>query len=167
MHPTFDSKFVHFITEFNETKDYFECHELLEDYWKEVSPRQKVHPLAALILLSTSMYHWRRGNFQGASKTMKSSIKRMKETIQSPFFETLNTEQLLKDATQAYQSIQLHKPFTAFQIGIQNDSLLTLTKEVTLSKDRDQHFLMHKHMLRERSEILEEREKKKKRRDDL
>ncbi|MER2262179.1 MAG: DUF309 domain-containing protein [Psychrobacillus sp.] len=166
MHPTFDTKFVHFITEFNETKDYFECHELLEDYWKEVAPRQKVHPLAALILLSTSMYHWRRGNFQGAYKTMKSSIKRMEETIHSPFFETLNTEQLLKDASRAYQSIQLHKPFSAFQIVIQNDSLLILTQEVTLSKEIDQHFLIHKHMLRDRSEILEEREKMKKRRDD-
>ena len=166
MHPTFDSKFVHFIKEFNETKDYFECHELLEDYWKEVAPRQKVHPLAALILLSTSMYHWRRGNYLGASRTMNSSITRMKETIHSPFFETLNIDKLLEDTANAYQSIQDHKPFSAFQIVVQHESLLNLIQELTVEQEENQHFLIHKHMLRDRTEILEEREKQKKRRDD-
>lgn len=165
MHPTFHPNFVQFLKEFNDINDYFECHELLEDYWKEVAPRQKVHSLAALILLSTSMYHWRRGNFSGALKTMGGSIKRMKETSHSSFFETINFHRLYQDATNAYNSIQKQEPFLGFQIDIQNKELLSRVEEIPFVKEEDRNFLIHKHMLRDRSEILEEREKQKKRRE--
>lgn len=167
LHPTFHPNFVQFLKEFNETFDFFECHELLEDYWKEVSPKKKDHPLTALILLSTSMYHWRRSNINGAIKTMNGSIKRLQETFPSTYYETINFPKLLQDATHSISLMLEKKTFNHFTIDIIDDHLLLLVNELVIPSSEDLHFLTHKHMLRDRSEILIEREKQKKRRDDL
>ena len=62
MHPYHHPLFVNFIVYFNSNQDYFECHEVLEEYWKSIPDSDKDHPLTAYILLATGMYHWRRGN---------------------------------------------------------------------------------------------------------
>ena len=67
MHPYHHPLFVNFIVYFNENQDYFECHEVLEEYWKSLPDGGKEHPLTAYILLATGMYHWRRGNTTGQS----------------------------------------------------------------------------------------------------
>lgn len=167
LHPTFHTSFVSFLKHFNETFDYFECHELLEDYWKEVSPRHKKHALTALILLATSMYHWRRGNFSGAIKTMKTSLKRMDETKNSPFFENINYQKLTENMNLALELMTSSQDFQTFYIEVTNPSLQTLVNNLDLEMNDDLHFLIHKHMLRDRSEILEERDREKKKRDDL
>lgn len=166
LHPTFHPNFVQFLKEFNETTDYFECHEVLEDYWKEVAPRQKDHPLTALILISTSMYHWRRGNITGAIKTMSTSIKRLIQTSDSSFFETIDYEQILQATTISLALMQKASAFQAFSIQIKDSKLLTLVNKRKIENREALDYLIHKHMLRDRSEILEEREKSKKRRDD-
>ncbi|TQR21068.1 DUF309 domain-containing protein [Psychrobacillus vulpis] len=166
MHPTFHPNFVQFLKEFNETYDYFECHEVLEEYWKEVAPRRKVHPLTALILVSTGMYHWRRGNFIGAIKTTSTSIDRLIESSNSPFFETINYEKLLEDVTTSLKLMKNASTFQPFTIQITDKNLLTLVNNLKIDNCTDLHFLIHKHMLRDRSEILKEREKSKKRRDE-
>ena len=51
LHPTFHPTFVQFLTHFNDTHDYFECHEVLEDYWKEIAPNDKT-----IHLLHSSYY---------------------------------------------------------------------------------------------------------------
>ena len=167
LHPTFHPNFVQFIKEFNGTKDYFECHELLEDYWKEVSPTSKNHPLTAFILLSTSMYHWRRGNITGAIKTMNGSIKRFEETSLSNYYETIHYDKLMQDATHAISLMTERKAFQQFHIELLNEQLQRLVDALGITSGEDLHFLTHKHMLRDRSEILIERERQKKRRDDL
>ncbi|MFJ7826204.1 DUF309 domain-containing protein [Psychrobacillus sp. NPDC096623] len=167
MHPTFHTSFVAFLKHFNETFDYFECHEVLEDYWKEVSPRDKKHTLTALILLATSMYHWRRGNLTGATKTMKTSIKRMELTKDSPFFDNLNYQRLIENMIHALQLMTSSQKFHGFTIEITNRALQSQVNELQLETNESLHFLIHKHMLRDRSEILEERKREKKKRDDL
>lgn len=134
LHPTFHPSFVQFLKEFNDVYDYFECHELLEDYWKEVAPRQKKHPLAALILLSTSMYHWRRGNIVGAIKTMNGSIKRLEETYQSTFYESINFTKLMQDVTHSINLMAQKQAFRKFTIEITNDHLLFFSKRTGNSK---------------------------------
>lgn len=167
LHPTFHPNFVQFLKEFNDTHDYFECHELLEDYWKEVSPSSKNHPLTALILLSTAMYHWRRGNMTGAIKTMNGSIQRLKDTLPSSYYETINYDKLMQDATRSINLMKEKNTFQQFTIELINEQLQLLVGAVKCDSSTDLHFLTHKHMLRDRSEILKERETQKKRRADL
>ncbi|SES34149.1 DUF309 domain-containing protein [Psychrobacillus sp. OK032] len=161
MHPTFHPNFVQFIKEFNGTNDYFECHELLEDYWKEVAPKSKHHPLTAFILLSTSMYHWRRGNITGAIKTMNGSMKRFSATSPSNYYETINYDKLMQDATHSISLMKERKAFQQFNIELMNEQLQRLVDALGITFSEDLHFLTHKHMLRDRSEILIERERQK------
>lgn len=161
LHPTYHPSFVQFLKEFNDTHDYFECHEILEDYWKEVAPKQKMHPLAAFILLSTSMYHWRRGNIVGAIKTMNGSMKRLKETYESIYYEHINLEKLLQDMAHSISLMVENHTFKQFTIEIKDNHLRFLVKKLEIATTEDLHFLTHKHMLRDRSEILVERERQK------
>ena len=156
-----------FLKHFNETNDYFECHEFLEDYWKEVSPRHKNHALTSLILLATSMYHWRRGNLTGSLKTMRTSLKRMELTKDSPYFENLNYQCLIENMNHSLHLMTNHQKFQGFTIEITNPALQSKVRELHLETNESLEFLIHKHMLRDRSEILEEREREKKKRNDL
>lgn len=167
LHPTFHPSFVHFLKEFNDTHDYFECHEILEDYWKEVAPKQKIHPLAAFILLSTSMYHWRRGNIAGAIKTMNTSMKRLKETYESIYYEPINLSKLLQDMAYSITLMMENQTFKQFTIEITDNHLLFLVNKKEIATTDDLHFLTHKHMLRDRSEIHIERERQKEMRKQL
>ena len=103
MHPLFHPLFTQFVTYFNEHEDYFECHEVLEEYWKEIAPKDKTHPLTALILLATGMYHWRRDNLSGAERSLSKSIDRIQVNEESAFFEGIHIQQVVKNIQHALE----------------------------------------------------------------
>jgi uncharacterized protein len=164
MHPLFHPLFMQFVTYFNEHEDYFECHEVLEEYWKEIAPKDKTHPLTALILLATGMYHWRRDNLSGAERSLSKSIDRIQVNEESAFFEGIHIHHVVKNIQHALEFVQQKKSFEPFQIQIvsQNlkDAIDTQPALIPLIGDH----LIHKHMLRDRSEILKAREEKRRNR---
>ena len=164
MHPLFHPLFTQFITYFNEHEDYFECHEVLEEYWKEIAPKDKTHSLTAWILLATGMYHWRRGNFSGAKRSLTRSFDRIQMNEDSVFFEEINLQHVNKQIQHAIELVHLEKTFEAFKIQIISPALQDAIDNqpalVPLIGDQ----LIHKHMLRDRSEILKAREEKRRNR---
>lgn len=68
----FAQQYLDFLFEFHMTRDYFECHEIMEAYWKKqpTFPEKKTAEVA-LLQLSVSLYHWRRGNYEGALQEIK------------------------------------------------------------------------------------------------
>ncbi|MBB4823810.1 putative metal-dependent hydrolase [Sporosarcina luteola] len=167
MHPYHHPLFNHFIVYFNRNQDYFECHEVLEEYWKSIPGAGKRHPLTAFILLATGLYHWRRKNLNGAIRTLVKAEKQFSE-FQPLYRQEIDYEQLVRDLKTAIQSVESNKPFSPFQIGFQSDSLFA-----SVQKAADQLELLppgsdaiiHKHMLRDRTDILRSRQKKKRSRD--
>ncbi len=158
--------FVNFIVYFNENQDFFECHEVLEEYWKEFTDRTKQHPLVGYILLSTAMYHWRRGNTIGAGRSLKKAISRLEKVSKEhpSFSEGINIENLVKNSKLASHQIDNERPFSTFAIEITSPKLHSLIKEIKPSMDLlpyGSDEVIHKHMLRDRSDILREREKRK------
>ena len=154
MHPLY----VDFCNYFNGTQDYFECHEVLEEYWKEIAPGDKEHVLVGLIQLATGMYHWRRNNFSGATKSLTKSFHNIERNEQSIFLKPLNLSLLKKQLLQSISQVEQHKPFHSFKIDIDNSELKKLVDKRILEQPKaDEHFLLHKHMLRDRTEILEAR----------
>ncbi|MFS0781145.1 DUF309 domain-containing protein [Bacillus sp. 1P06AnD] len=70
--------YVLFLIEFHAKRDYFECHELLEDYWKEQEPGGKRESIwVVLIQLAVASYHFRRGNLLGASKMLDKAFSNL------------------------------------------------------------------------------------------
>ena len=50
-------------------EDFYECHEIYEEYWKETcSPLTFEHPFVVLVQVAVIMAHLKRGNFIGAKK---------------------------------------------------------------------------------------------------
>ena len=167
MHPYYHPLFVEFLVYFNGNQDYFEGHEVLEEYWKSIPSFSKSHPLTAYILLSTGMYHWRRGNFNGAFRTVTKSLHRFNSLSvgYQEYTEEINFKKLLEDIQLAHSNIQSRQPFEAFQIEVSSPHLQSL---VHLAKTNMPLLLVgsddviHKHMLRDRSDILKIRNEKKK-----
>jgi len=76
--------YIYYLIEFHATRDLFECHELLEEYWKENPSDPRAKLWVALIQLAVGAYHERRGNRKGASKMYAESLKKLnKEHVQS------------------------------------------------------------------------------------
>ncbi|WP_017380395.1 DUF309 domain-containing protein [Paenisporosarcina sp. TG-14] len=164
MHPLFHPLFTQFITYFNEHEDYFECHEVLEEYWKEIAPSDKTHPLTALILLATGMYHWRRDNFIGAQKSLKKASERIQANASNNFYDGIHLTQVVDYLHESMELVQQKKSFRAFKILIISPELIeVINKQPSLAPLVGDN-LIHKHMLRDRSEVLKAREEKRRNR---
>lgn len=162
MHPLFHSLFIKYCTYFNGNQDFFECHEVLEEYWKEINGK-KNHPLVGFIQIASSLYHWRRGNFKGAYKLMKNALQIIEQNQMSIFFEYIDFPMLISDCQNALTSLEQKLPFRSFKIHITNETLSQLVqKEIETLPSIDKHFLLHKHMLTNREDILQLREEKRK-----
>lgn len=164
MHPLFHPLFVQFIIYFNDHQDYFECHEVLEEYWKEIAPKDKTHPLTASILLSTGMYHWRRGNSSGARRSMTKAYERYLANNKSVFIEGINFSELLQNIKTSIDSIDKKQSFQSFKIQIDSPDLLRAIEQHPTVTALTGDQLIHKHMLRDRTEILNAREEKRRNR---
>lgn len=158
MHPLFHPLFLQFIIYFNDQTDYFECHEALEEYWKDIAPNDKSHPLTAWILLATGMYHWRRGNMKGASRSLINANKRFSIDPSSVFYQGIQMEELIANLMLSINHIKQSYPFQAFKIQIHSEDLLQKVSEQIIPPPLTGDELIHKHMLRDRSEILKARE---------
>src|SRR4051812_35918732 len=66
--------FVHYMAHFHGDRDYFECHEILEEHWKEHDKGNKDSIWVAFIQLAVGCYHHRRGNVSGASRTLQKAL---------------------------------------------------------------------------------------------
>lgn len=167
MKPLHNPFFAKFIVYFNENQDYFECHEELEEYWKSIPDATKEHPLTSYILLSTGMYHWRRGNTIGALRTLKKAIVKLESpTEQYPgFSDGINIDDLCENINRSIHSIEAGQEFTSFPIDVTSPYIASLTMKIAPSMEllpNGSDAVIHKHMLRDRSDILRMRDEKKK-----
>lgn len=158
MNPLHHPYFVKFIVYFNENQDFFECHEVLEDYWKSIPHRTKEHPLATYILLATSLYHWRRGNTVGALRSLEKAFVRFKTMVATypNFTQDINFDQLVHDIEHSISLIKDEQPFSSFSLEINSSALNLKVLEMTKSLELlpfGSDAVIHKHMLRYRSDI--------------
>ncbi|GGH15977.1 DUF309 domain-containing protein [Paenibacillus segetis] len=67
-------QFVAYLIYFNRDRDYFECHEVLEELWLE----QNKDPLyKGLLQVAVGLYHFRNGNVTGGVKMLRSAAERL------------------------------------------------------------------------------------------
>ncbi len=67
--------YIDYLVEFHATRDYFECHEILEEFWKEDPPKKRKRYWVGFIQLAVALYHHRRQNTAGAKRLMANSIR--------------------------------------------------------------------------------------------
>jgi uncharacterized protein len=65
------------IEEFNRG-EFFECHEYLEEAWREESGRVR-YLYQGILQVGVGFYHQQNGNWKGATSLLRSGIERLRE----------------------------------------------------------------------------------------
>ncbi len=79
------------------------------------------------------------------------------------FFNEIDYTKLLLQLTETLSHIQMGKSFQAFQLPLTPTLQNLVTARIQLLPESNPNYLLHKHMLRDRSHILAERQESKQR----
>ncbi|MDN4074620.1 DUF309 domain-containing protein [Fictibacillus terranigra] len=160
--------YIEYLAYFHGSRDFFECHEVLEEHWKDEGQHNGVW--VGLIQIAVSLYHQRRGNYNGALRMMKSAIDKL--TVHKEEIERLGLkyEALLEVLGKRLDEIERFVPFRDVDLPLADPLLINLCSE-RIEKEgsvwgresnMDDELIVHKHKLRDRSEVIREREAQKK-----
>lgn len=158
MHPQHHTLFIDYCAYFNGHQDFFECHEVLEEFWKDIAPGDKKHPLVGYVQLATGLYHWRRDNYIGAARILEKALNNFQHNMGHIFFDEIDYDKLLRQLSDALSAIQMGKSFQAFQLPLSPILEELALARIQLLPSSSYNYLLHKHMLRDRSHILAERQ---------
>lgn len=148
---------IDYLVEFHAQRDYFECHEILEERWKEDTKEDRQLYWVALIQVAVGIYHYRRENWSGAKKMLERAVLKIKATeeqleqlgIHAPMLVALIKDQVDRiEKKISYESINLplKEPLMKACLAYcQNKGIVFLQKS-----DLTDHDLLHKHCLRSR-----------------
>ena len=70
----YDPLYVAFLAYFNRERDYFECHEVMEQLWLEEG-REPLYQ--GLLQVSVGLYHHRNGNIDGGIKLLSAALDKL------------------------------------------------------------------------------------------
>lgn len=155
--------YIKFLANFHGPRDYFECHEILEEHWK--SEREKRQLWVGLIQLAVSLYHQRRGNYSGAYRMMESAIKILEG--ESLGFLSIDQEALLQMMRARLDDILHKRPYYSLNLPITDHQLIA--KCINLCEQMGYEWgnaaqihdekIVHKHRVRDRSSVINERKR--------
>ncbi|MBM7094726.1 MULTISPECIES: DUF309 domain-containing protein [Alteribacter] len=164
--------YIEYLVYFQGERDLFECHEVMEEYWKKDRQPQWL----ALIQLAVAMYHHRQENYPGAKKLLKKVIA-MIET--DPFRYTklgIDTPSLLGQLKRREVKIDNKEPYETFNLTLNDQKLekdcisLCAARGVKWGSTEDltDKNLIYRHKRRDRTDVIKARktsllEKKKER----
>ncbi|BBH19760.1 hypothetical protein Back11_11050 [Paenibacillus baekrokdamisoli] len=155
----YPSAYIAFLVEFHATRDYFECHELLEEYWKNNPEDGLGDTWVGLIKVAVGSYHQRRGNLVGALKMLHQAITLLTE--EAAAHVGLDGVKLRTLISARIEAIEHHVPFTDMELPIRDRDLLKRCQVMSIkeglvwsapSSGKDQ--LLHRHTLRDRSAVI-------------
>jgi len=67
----YDRLYIEFLYYFNMERDYYECHEVLEEYWLREGKNKW---LQSLLQIAVALHHFRNGNINGAIKLFEQAL---------------------------------------------------------------------------------------------
>lgn len=157
--------YLEFLMYFHGNRDYFECHEVLEEYWKHVDPKNRSSHWVGLIQIAVGLYHYRRGNLSGAARTLKKAVQNTELNQDELSRLGIHPGKLQEKLVNISHGLSTNQPYESINIPL-TDS--TLQKQVqSLCEDNGYSWcspsdlnnieLIHRHSLRDRSEVILER----------
>ncbi|PLR99802.1 DUF309 domain-containing protein [Bacillus sp. T33-2] len=157
--------YIEYLAHFHGDRDYFECHEILEEYWKEADPGNKESIWVALILLAVSCYHHRRNNFSGASRTLKKAYSIFKKQELGCERLGLDYNRLHEQVDSLLEKIRLRQSYTSVNLPIADQTLVALCKNKCETKGfqwlKESNMadpeLINRHAVRDRSNVISAR----------
>jgi len=145
-----------YLEQFHQTRDFFECHELLEEHWKKHPDDPLGDVWVGLIQLAVGLYHHRRGNVRGALKMLRGALGRLSGGDLAVL--GIDGETLLALVEERVRELE-HLPVPAYRdldIPVADAALVPLTRPAADSS-RLGPDIIDRHLLRDRTEVLEAR----------
>ena len=158
--------FRNYLFEFHATRDYFECHEILEEYWKSLpadDPERDVW--VGLIQLAVALYHHRRGNLPGALKMYRGAAARLRpETLDRLGLDGGAVRELAAASARRLEAEGADAAYRAVNLPIRDGALLGELRDRAARRgltwgadDPLDDAVVRRHMLRDRSDVIEAR----------
>jgi predicted metal-dependent hydrolase len=162
----YPKEYLEYLIQFHGKRDYFECHEILEEYWKAENQEKKVW--VGLIQIAVSLYHHRRNNFKGSLKMMKSAYNILQYEQQELKALGISYPQLMELLQEKIEKIQNLEPYKSFHLPLE-EAVVTQCKHLCEKEgiqwgepsNLEDLNIVHKHTLRDRSDVIKEREAQK------
>ncbi|NOU99096.1 DUF309 domain-containing protein [Paenibacillus planticolens] len=160
----FPEAYIEYLLYFHAERDYFECHEVMEEFWKEHPADERSRTYVALIQIAVGMYHIRRGNRTGAVKMLQSAERNAQaEHVQSLGLDAEKLVQLIGDTWASierdgylYQDINLPLADSELiALCLSECGRKGLTWQAPSRMDDVE--LIQKHTRRDRTDVIEER----------
>lgn len=157
--------YIEYLAHFHGDRDYFECHEILEEYWKREDNTNKSSIWVGFILLAVSAYHHRRSNFPGAMRTLQKSITLFTNLKKELEKLGINTELFHSMLNNQLICIKNGDEYSSFSFPLTDQCLVAHCVAVCEQKgmrwcthsNLDNYNLLHRHRTRDRSDVVQER----------
>lgn len=159
--------YLEYLVQFHVERDYFECHEILEEYWKSAPAGQRKAVWVGLIQIAVALYHQRRENHKGAVKMLASAIEILKQQQKDVQELGLDSTALLLLLEKRLAEMKAGLAYTSLTLPIRAEGLRQAYEHacaerkaaVTGEHSMHDHYLKNKHTLRDRSEVQAERQR--------
>ncbi|MFD2673002.1 DUF309 domain-containing protein [Marinicrinis sediminis] len=158
---------VDYMVYFHGERDYFECHEVMEEYWKQDLTSASADLWVGLIQLAVAMYHQRRNNLKGAVRMLSSAMEKLDQPdveaigiSREPFIAILKERlQVLREEPSGSSYTDLNIPLKGELLARSIDKCSQTGNEWCTPSNMQASSLIHKHSMRDRSEVIEARRK--------
>ncbi|RFU67789.1 DUF309 domain-containing protein [Peribacillus saganii] len=166
---SYPEEFMLYLVHFQGSRDYFECHEILEEYWKEIDPGVRDSHWVGLIQLAVSQYHHRRNNFGGALRTIEKSIIILSNKKLEMLSLGIDYTELMKVLRESRENIKKQLTYRSIDIPISDSLLASKCKFLceqngfiwSSPSNMADYSLVNRHTVRDRTDVIKERTRQK------
>jgi hypothetical protein len=121
--------YVEFLHYFNVERDYYECHEVLEELWLEEG---RDLFWQGLLQVAVGFHHFRNGNLGGARKLFAAAMEKLRE-YDEPVRMGIDLDQVKRETesrlTGLMQTGDTFPEFVPFKIRVVDPQLVALLEE--------------------------------------
>ncbi|RDI41281.1 DUF309 domain-containing protein [Falsibacillus pallidus] len=161
---SYPREYIDYLVQFHACRDYFECHEILEEYWKDREGRRKDSIWLPFIQLAVAQYHHRRNNWPGARKMMSKAIKGFEGRSKMVSDLGLNDDEFFQLLSISLSKIDQREEYESMELPIKDPDLMKICRQECKKhqyswqkSDLTNHALIHRHRTRDRSEVIHAR----------
>jgi predicted metal-dependent hydrolase len=101
----YDPLFIQFLYHFNIDRDYYECHEVMEELWMEENRNLLFQ---GLLQVAVGLFHARNNNTNGAIKSFSQALRKLELYPEHQL--GIDMEQLLQEIRQYRIRLQCYDP---------------------------------------------------------
>jgi predicted metal-dependent hydrolase len=168
---------IDYLIHYHGSRDWFECHEILENYWKRHPDAANADTLVGLIQVAVGMYHERRGNRAGAVKMLRSSLNKLDpQQLEELGLDGMRLPALVRERLDALEASVpaggCRGVFKEMDLPFADPELEAYCRQQSEARGwgwkrpspLHEDELIHRHTRRDRSGVVREREESKRRR---